>query len=95
MQFSLQQFVILLENVITHFNNNAESFKHFVLVTHDHREKLCCEHEIYSQVWRIFVFLAQSWKLVKKIPPTLFPELTVKMDNNHPPQELYVFISVT
>ena len=60
MQFSLQQFVILLENVITHFNNNAELFKHFVLVTHDQGEKLCCENEIYSQVWRLFVSLAQS-----------------------------------
>ena len=60
MQFSLQQFVILLENVMKYFNNNIEVFKRFVLVTHDHGEKLCCENEIYSQVWRSFVFLAQS-----------------------------------
>ena len=46
MQFSLQQFVILLENVMTHLNNNAELFKHFVLVTHDHGEKLWCENEV-------------------------------------------------
>ena len=49
MQFSLQQFVILLDNVITHFNNNSELFKNFVLVTHDHGEKLCCENEIISK----------------------------------------------
>ena len=60
MKFSLQHFVILLENVITHFNNNAELFKHFVLITHDHGEKLWCENEVNSHVLRLFVFLAQS-----------------------------------
>ena len=59
MQFSPQEFVILPENVITHFNNNAELFNHFVLITHDHGEKLWCENEVNSHVWRLFVFLAQ------------------------------------
>ena len=56
MQFSLQHFVILLENVITHFNNNAELFKHFVLITHDQGEKLRYENEVNAHVWRLFVF---------------------------------------
>ena len=54
----LQQFVILLENVMTQFNNNAKLSKHFVLVTHDHGEKLWCENEVNSHAWRLFAFLA-------------------------------------
>ena len=60
MQFSLQKFIILLENFITHFDNNAELFKYFVLVTHDHGEKLWCDNTVNSHVWRLFEFFAQS-----------------------------------
>ena len=56
MQLSLQKCVILLKNVTTHFYNNAELFKHFVLITHDQGEKLWFENEVNAHVWRLFVF---------------------------------------
>ena len=50
MQLSLQRCVILLNNAFAHFYNNAELFKHFVLITHDQGEKLWYEHEVNAHV---------------------------------------------
>ena len=50
MQLSLQRYEILLKNAIAHFYNNAELFKHFVLITHDHGEKLWYENEVNAHV---------------------------------------------
>ena len=46
MQLSLQRCVILLNKAFAHFYNNAELFKHFVLITHDQGEKLRYENEV-------------------------------------------------
>ena len=56
MQLSLQRCVILLNKAFAHFYNNAELFKHFVLITHDLGEKLRYENEVNAHVWRLFVF---------------------------------------
>ena len=48
----MHKFVILLKNVNSHIINNAELFKYFVLVTHDHGEKLWCDNLVNSHVWR-------------------------------------------
>ena len=60
MQFSVQQFVILLENIITDLDDNIELFKHFFLITHDHGEKLWCENEVNAHVQKIICVFVQS-----------------------------------
>ena len=47
----MQYFVIVLRNVITHFNNNAVLFKLFILITHEHGEKIWFEYKVIAHVW--------------------------------------------
>ena len=52
----LAKVCILLNKAFARFYNNAELFKHFVLITHDQGEKLRYENEVNAHVWRLFVF---------------------------------------
>ena len=95
MQSSLQRCVILLKNAFAHFYNNAECFQDFVLITHDHGEKLWYEHEVNAHVQRLFVFLLNCKSWWNKFHRPLTPRFVVNMNKNYHPHQLYMFISIT